>query len=88
MAKSSIVNVKQKGACLPPRQGILRTTLGLLELTTLDSNCGICDGLWMDFVYAVYGLCMYFGLRGIYDFRRGLSLEMRLALKQHYDSVF
>ena len=47
-------------------------------------HCGICNGLWMNFVYAlyercIYGLFLYFVLCGIYDFRKGLSCELRLA---------
>ena len=40
---------------------------------------GICDGLCIYFVYEVYGLCIYFGLCGIYDFRPGLSCESRVV---------
>ena len=40
---------------------------------------GICDELCTYFVYEVYGLCIYFGLCGIYDFRPGLSCESRVV---------
>ena len=39
--------------------------------------------LYMRYIYFVYGHCIwtlvYFGLCGIYDFRRGVSCELRLA---------
>ena len=35
--------------------------------------------LHMRYMYFVCGLCIYNGLCGIYDFRRGLSFVMRLA---------
>ena len=49
----------------------------------MDLVYGLC--IWTLYMEFVYRLGIYFGLFSIYSFGRGLSCELRLVYKQHYN---